>query len=159
MRKLSGCVQIDDAYLGGESSGGNAGSGSENKPSFLIAVQTNASFTAPMFVVIKPVRSFDNASLRTGRHVAWRPKRGLYRRAGLLASPGGRRPRPYDAGHRWRAAPAGSMCCLASSNALSAACITVSRKANTQDVIWPRRPTVSVADSACAICCHDSPRR
>ncbi|KGR45244.1 hypothetical protein NX79_08570 [Xanthomonas vasicola] len=29
----------------------------------LIAVQTDTTFTAPSFVVIEPVRSFDNASL------------------------------------------------------------------------------------------------
>ncbi|NEK70942.1 MAG: transposase, partial [Xanthomonas perforans] len=57
-RKLAGFVQIDDAYLGGERNGGKAGRGSENK-AFLIAVQTDATFTAPRFVVIEPVRSFD----------------------------------------------------------------------------------------------------
>ncbi|UIE42369.1 hypothetical protein FICKIIDM_01473 [Xanthomonas citri pv. punicae] len=62
-RRLSGFVQIDDAYLGGERNGGKAGRGSENKQPFLIAVQTDASFTAPSFVVIEPVRSFDNAAL------------------------------------------------------------------------------------------------
>ncbi len=63
MRRLSGFVQIDDAYLGGERNGGKAGRGSENKQPFLIAVQTDASFTAPSFVVIEPVCSFDNAAL------------------------------------------------------------------------------------------------
>ncbi|PWH26022.1 IS1595 family transposase, partial [Xanthomonas euvesicatoria] len=62
-RRLSGFVQIDDAYLGGERNGGKAGRGSENKQPFLIAVQTDASFTAPSFVVIEPVCSFDNAAL------------------------------------------------------------------------------------------------
>ncbi|QDI05582.1 IS1595 family transposase [Xanthomonas cerealis pv. cerealis] len=64
MRKLAGFVQIDDAYLGGERNGGKAGRGSENKQAFLIAVQTDATFTAPRFVVIEPVRSFDNTSLQ-----------------------------------------------------------------------------------------------
>ncbi|WP_431792913.1 IS1595 family transposase [Xanthomonas oryzae pv. oryzae] len=62
-RRLSGFVQIDDAYLGGERNGGKAGRGSQNKQPFLIAVQTDASLTAPSFVVIEPVRSFDNAAL------------------------------------------------------------------------------------------------
>ncbi|QCZ74351.1 IS1595 family transposase [Xanthomonas citri pv. punicae] len=61
--QCSACRQIDDAYLGGERNGGKAGRGSENKQPFLIAVQTDASFTAPSFVVIEPVRSFDNAAL------------------------------------------------------------------------------------------------
>jgi hypothetical protein len=39
-RWLSGRVEIDDAYLGGELPGGKRGRGSENKVSFLAAVQT-----------------------------------------------------------------------------------------------------------------------
>ena len=39
-RQLSGRVEIDDAYLGGEYPGGKRGRGSENKVSFLAAVQT-----------------------------------------------------------------------------------------------------------------------
>lgn len=63
-RKLNGFVQIDDAYLGGERNGGKRGRGSENKQPFLIAVETNATFTAPRFAVAEPVRRFDDASLR-----------------------------------------------------------------------------------------------
>jgi ISXO2-like transposase domain/Transposase zinc-ribbon domain len=39
-RKLTGRVEIDDAYLGGEFSGGKPGRGSENKVPFVAAVQT-----------------------------------------------------------------------------------------------------------------------
>ena len=39
-RQLTGRVEIDDAYLGGERSGGKRGRGSENKVSFVAAVQT-----------------------------------------------------------------------------------------------------------------------
>jgi ISXO2-like transposase domain/Transposase zinc-ribbon domain len=39
-RQLSGRVELDDAYLGGERSGGKTGRGSENKVSFVAAVQT-----------------------------------------------------------------------------------------------------------------------
>ncbi len=39
-RQLSGRVEIDDAYLGGERSGGKAGRGSQNKVPFVAAVQT-----------------------------------------------------------------------------------------------------------------------
>lgn len=63
-RKLADFVQIDNAYLGGERNGGKAGRGSENKQAFLIAVQTDDTFTAPRLVVIEPVGSFDNASLQ-----------------------------------------------------------------------------------------------
>jgi ribosomal protein L37AE/L43A len=39
-RQLTGRVEIDDAYLGGEHSGGKTGRGSENKVPFIAAVQT-----------------------------------------------------------------------------------------------------------------------
>jgi len=42
-RKLTGRVEIDDAYLGGERSGGKSGRGSENKVPFVAAVQTTES--------------------------------------------------------------------------------------------------------------------
>ena len=39
-RQLDGRVEIDDAYLGGERSGGKSARGSENKVPFIAAVQT-----------------------------------------------------------------------------------------------------------------------
>lgn len=39
--KTQGFVQIDDAYLGGERTGGKRGRGSENKQPFVIAVQVD----------------------------------------------------------------------------------------------------------------------
>ena len=39
-RQLTGRVEIDDAYLGGERSGGRSGRGSDNKVPFIAAVQT-----------------------------------------------------------------------------------------------------------------------
>jgi hypothetical protein len=39
-RQLTGRVEIDDAYLGGERTGGKTGRGSENKVPFIAAVQT-----------------------------------------------------------------------------------------------------------------------
>lgn len=42
-RQLTGRVEIDDAYLGGERSGGKVGRGSENKVPFIAAVQTTES--------------------------------------------------------------------------------------------------------------------
>jgi ribosomal protein L37AE/L43A len=41
-RVLDGRVELDDAYLGGELSGGKSGRGSENKVPFIAAVQTTA---------------------------------------------------------------------------------------------------------------------
>lgn len=42
-RQLTGQVEIDDAYLGGEVHGGKAGRGSPNKVPFVAAVQTTES--------------------------------------------------------------------------------------------------------------------
>lgn len=41
-RQLDGRVEIDDAYLGGERTGGKPGRGSQNKVPFIAAVQTTA---------------------------------------------------------------------------------------------------------------------
>jgi hypothetical protein len=42
-RRLTGRVEIDDAYLGGQVQGGKAGRGSPNKVPFVAAVQTTES--------------------------------------------------------------------------------------------------------------------
>jgi hypothetical protein len=52
-RQLDGRVEIDDAYLGGERSGGKVGRGSENKVSFVAAVQTTPQ-GHPQFVCLRP---------------------------------------------------------------------------------------------------------
>mgnify|MGYP001180644419 FL=1 len=55
-RQLTGRLEIDDAYLGGQRSGGKAGRGSENKIPFVAAVQTTegAGSTWP---ACRPARS------------------------------------------------------------------------------------------------------
>jgi hypothetical protein len=40
-RELDGRIEVDDAYFGGEFSGGKTGRGSDNKIPFVAAVQTN----------------------------------------------------------------------------------------------------------------------
>ena len=62
-RKLEGFVQIDDAYLGGEKTGGKPGRGSENKQPFVIAVATDKDLEHPTYAVIEPLRSFDNQAI------------------------------------------------------------------------------------------------
>lgn len=52
-RQLDGRLEIDDAYLGGERSGGKTGRGSENKVSFVAAVQATAE-GQPQFVCLRP---------------------------------------------------------------------------------------------------------
>ena len=39
-RQLTGRVEVDDAFLGGQRSGGKSGRGSENEVPFVVAVQT-----------------------------------------------------------------------------------------------------------------------
>ena len=51
-RQLEGRVEIDDAYLGGERTGGKAGRGSENKVPFVAAVQTTPD-GQPQFVCMR----------------------------------------------------------------------------------------------------------
>ena len=51
-RQLDGRVEIDDAYLGGERSGGKTGRGSENKVPFVAAVQTTPD-GQPQFVCLR----------------------------------------------------------------------------------------------------------
>ncbi|MCF6177976.1 MAG: IS1595 family transposase [Geopsychrobacter sp.] len=57
--KLSGRVEVDDAYLGGEHPGGKAGRGSENKVPFIAAVQTNSKHN-PLYAVFSKVKAFSN---------------------------------------------------------------------------------------------------
>jgi hypothetical protein len=50
-RELDGRIEIDDAYLGGEFSGGKAGRGSDNKVPFVAAVQTTED-CHPLYVCL-----------------------------------------------------------------------------------------------------------
>lgn len=54
---LSGEIQIDDAYLGGELRGGKAGRGSENKVPFIAAVSVSEE-GHPLFAKLTPVKAF-----------------------------------------------------------------------------------------------------
>lgn len=61
-RQLAGFVQIDDAYLGGERNVGEAGRGSQNKRSFVIAVETDER-GHPRCAVTDPVSGCTKAAL------------------------------------------------------------------------------------------------
>jgi hypothetical protein len=50
--RLSGRIEVDDAYLGGEHPGGKAGRGSENKVPFIAAIQTNKQ-NNPLYAVFR----------------------------------------------------------------------------------------------------------
>jgi ribosomal protein L37AE/L43A len=74
-RQLDGRVEIDDAYLGGELSGGKSGRGSQNKVPFIAAVQTSpdghplyACF-APQPLTTEAVAIWAAKSLATSAHV------------------------------------------------------------------------------------------
>jgi ribosomal protein L37AE/L43A len=58
-RELGGRVEIDDAYLGGEHSGGKTGRGTENKVPFVAAVSTTAS-GQPLLACLAPQRPTKN---------------------------------------------------------------------------------------------------
>ena len=61
-KPLSGRVEIDDAYLGGERSGGKRGRGAPGKTPFVAAVETTAE-GKPVRLKLGRVVSFCNASL------------------------------------------------------------------------------------------------
>lgn len=66
-RRLSGAVQVDDAYLGGERSGGKPGRGSENKVPFVAAVSLNESGN-PVYAKLTPVQGFTNQAIANWAH-------------------------------------------------------------------------------------------
>lgn len=76
-RQLSGFVQIDDAYLGGERNGGKAGRGSENKRPFVIAVETNDE-GHPGCAVIEPVAGFTKVALTQWAQRRLHPEAEVY---------------------------------------------------------------------------------
>ncbi|WP_411725272.1 IS1595 family transposase [Methyloglobulus sp.] len=61
---LSGQVQLDDAYLGGERNGGKAGRGSENKVPFVAAVSVDSE-GHPGRVKLTPVSGFSTEAIET----------------------------------------------------------------------------------------------
>ena len=69
-RQLDSRVEIDDAYLGGERSGGKVGRGSENKVPFVVAVQTTPD-GQPQFVCLRQQPfTFEEVSVFAARSIA-----------------------------------------------------------------------------------------
>jgi transposase-like protein len=60
---LSGRVEVDDAYLGGELEGGKRGRGSENKVPFIAAVQTNSE-RHPVYAIFSAVKTFSHEEIK-----------------------------------------------------------------------------------------------
>ena len=59
---LSGRVQVDDAYLGGELTGGKAGRGSENKVPFVAAISLDED-NHPKYAKLTPVQGFTREAI------------------------------------------------------------------------------------------------
>ena len=66
-RQLDGRIEIDDAYLGGESPGGKRGRGSENKVPFIAAVQTTDA-GHPVLMCLKKLEFTKEAVAKWARH-------------------------------------------------------------------------------------------
>ena len=62
-RQLAGRIEIDDAYLGGERTGGKPGRGSENKIPFVAAIETNPQ-GQPIFIRLDLVKSFKQRDIQ-----------------------------------------------------------------------------------------------
>ncbi len=69
-RELNGRVEIDDAYLGGERSGGKAGRGSENKVPFLAAVQTTQSGHPLLACLRQQPHTTEQVAVFAAQHIA-----------------------------------------------------------------------------------------
>ena len=61
--QLGNIVQLDDAYLGGELSGGTVGRGSENKVPFVAAVSLNEK-GHPIYLKLTPVAGFTRDAIK-----------------------------------------------------------------------------------------------
>lgn len=68
-RQLTGRVEVDDAYLGGEKSGGKTGRGSENKVPFVAAVQTSPE-GFPQLMRLDPVAGFTKEAIGAWSKIA-----------------------------------------------------------------------------------------
>ena len=71
---------VDDAYFSGEFSGGKAGRGSENKVSFVAAVEVSDDWR-PIHIKMDRVRGFTSEAMKD-----WAKKRGVLRSAVLSDS-------------------------------------------------------------------------
>lgn len=106
-RRLTGRVEIDDAYLGGERTGGKPGRGSENKIPFVAAIETNPQ-GRPLFIRLDLVKSFKERDIQAWAKTALAAQAnvvsdGLWGFQGVIAQAGVRH-RAYVTGHGKQAA-------------------------------------------------------
>jgi ribosomal protein L37AE/L43A len=69
-RELDGRVELDDAYLGGERSGGKVGRGSENKVPFVAAVQTTPDGHAVLACLRQQPHTAEEVAIFAAQHIA-----------------------------------------------------------------------------------------
>lgn len=69
-RELDGRVELDDAYLGGERSGGKAGRGSENKVPIVAAVQTTADGQPVVACLRQQPHTQEEVAVFAAHHIA-----------------------------------------------------------------------------------------
>ena len=69
-RELDGRVEIDDAYLGGERSGGKTGRGSENKVPIVAAVQTTAEGRPVVACLRQQPHTSEEVAIFAAQHLA-----------------------------------------------------------------------------------------
>ena len=70
--QLADRVEVDDAYLGGEHSGGKVGRGSDNKVPFIAAVETNSQ-GHPKRVVFSRIKAFSLREVEAWAHRSLKP--------------------------------------------------------------------------------------
>ena len=92
--QLTNVVQMDDAYLGGELSGGTAGRGSENKVPFVAAVSLN-EMGHPVYLKLTMVAGFTRDAIKEWANLHLAPGRGHQRRLGPLRGSERCRLRPH----------------------------------------------------------------
>ena len=73
IQRLSGAVQLDDAYLGGERAGSKPGRGSENKVPFVAAVSLN-KHGHPIYLKLNLVRGFTLNSISNWAKASLEPQ-------------------------------------------------------------------------------------
>ena len=83
--RLSGAVQLDDAYLGRERAGGKAGRGSEHKVPFVVAAVSLDEQGRPMYLKLHLVSGFTSQAIGNWAKANLAPRtRGQQRWTGLL---------------------------------------------------------------------------
>jgi len=69
-RELGGRIELDDAYLGGERSGGKVGRGSENKVPIVVAVQTTEDGQPVLACLHQQRHSMEDVAIFAAQHIA-----------------------------------------------------------------------------------------